>query len=115
MEQDGWFRVGALTELADETAARVDLGGYAICVARSNERVYALKDECSHGQVRLSEGDVGEGFVECWMHGSRFNLVTGAPTGPPALTPVPVYPVRVVDGVIEVQLPSRGDQAVAHA
>lgn len=115
MDEAGWFPVGALTELADETATGLDLAGYAICVARSNEKVYALKDECSHGQVRLSEGEVGDGFVECWMHGSRFDLVTGVPTGPPAVRPVPVYPVRVVDGVIEVQLQSRAHEVARHA
>lgn len=104
MAEDGWLRVGALTELADESAARLDLDDGAICVARSNGKVYAVKDECSHGQVPLSEGEVEDGLVECWMHGSRFDLATGAPTGPPALTPVRVYPVRVVDGFIEIQL-----------
>jgi 3-phenylpropionate/trans-cinnamate dioxygenase ferredoxin subunit len=115
VDEDGWVRVGALTQLGDDTAARVDLDDYAICVARSKGKVSALKDECSHGQVPLSEGEVEDGFVECWMHGSRFDLVTGVPTGPPALTPVPVYPVRVVDGFIEVQLQSGGDEVVAHA
>ncbi len=115
MGEDGWSCVGSPNQLADETATHLDLAGYSICLARSGEQVYALKDECSHGQVRLSEGEVEAGFVECWMHGSRFDLGTGVPTGPPALTPVPVYPVRVVGGVMEVQLPSDGNEVVAHA
>jgi len=69
--------------------------------------VHALLDECSHGQVALSDGDVEDGFVECWLHGSRFDLLTGKPTGPPATVPVPIYPVRITGGVIEVALPAR--------
>ena len=54
-----------------------------------------VADECTHAEVPLSEGDVENGTVECWMHGSRFDLRTGAPTGLPATEPVQVFPVRV--------------------
>jgi hypothetical protein len=40
------------------------------------------------------------------MHGSRFDLTTGVPTGPPANQPVPVYPVRITDTGIDVVLPA---------
>ena len=73
------------------------------------EPVYAMLDECSHGQVELSEGDVEDGYIECWLHGSRFDLTTGVPAGPPATRPVPVYPVRITDGFIEVALSATGD------
>ena len=33
--------------------------------------------------------------MECWLHGSRFDLRTGEPLGPPAVRPVPVYPLTV--------------------
>jgi len=95
-----------LSELADNSAMHVDLGGYPLCVTRSLGTVHALLDECSHGQVALSDGDVEDGYVECWLHGSRFDLTTGVPTGPPATTPVPVYPTRISGGSIEVALPA---------
>ena len=66
-----------------------------MCLARSKGEVFALFDECSHAEVPLSEGEVEDGTVECWLHGSRFDLRTGKPTGLPATEPVPVYPVRV--------------------
>ena len=43
----------------------------------------------------LSEGEVDDSTVECWLHGSRFDLRTGKPTGLPATEPVPVYPVKI--------------------
>ena len=33
--------------------------------------------------------------IECWLHGSCFDLRTGQPTGLPATEPVPVYPVKI--------------------
>jgi len=54
---------------------------------------YAIGDVCSHGQVSLSEGEVDGCTLECWLHGSTFDLRTGKPTGLPAIRPVPTYPV----------------------
>lgn len=90
------------SDLDDDCALGVEVAGQAICLVRSDGEVYALIDECSHGQVALSEGEVVEGCIECWLHGSRFDLTTGVPTGPPATVPVPVYPVRIVDGCIQI-------------
>ncbi len=45
--------------------------------------------------------------IECWLHGSRFDLRTGKPTGLPATEPVPVYPVTVQgDDVLVYVTPS---------
>jgi 3-phenylpropionate/trans-cinnamate dioxygenase ferredoxin component len=57
--------------------------------------MHAISDICSHGQVSLSDGEVEGRTVECWLHGSRFDLDTGKPLSPPAVRPVPVYPVTI--------------------
>ena len=90
-----WTRVCALSELADDSALGVRVGGEPICVARSGGAVYALRDVCSHGEVMLSQGEVEDGLIECWMHGAQFALATGEPTSLPANRPVPTYPVDV--------------------
>jgi len=63
---------GRCVQVEDETAFHVDVDGYALCMVRSQGCLFALHDECSHRQVRLSAGEVDDGFVECWLHGSRF-------------------------------------------
>jgi 3-phenylpropionate/trans-cinnamate dioxygenase ferredoxin subunit len=89
--------VGSLADLVNETPVHVDVAGLPICLVRSGSRVYALRDECSHQDVPLSEGEVEGGAIECWLHGSRFDLATGAALGPPATRPVAVYPVWIAD------------------
>jgi len=42
--------------------------------------------------------------IECWLHGSCFDLRTGKPTGYPATEPVPVYPVKIEGGDVYVAL-----------
>jgi 3-phenylpropionate/trans-cinnamate dioxygenase ferredoxin subunit len=88
-------RACALSDLPAEGVIGVEIDGEPVAVARTGDEVYALRDVCSHAEVPLSEGDIYDHTVECWLHGSCFDLRTGQPTGPPATVPVPVYPVKI--------------------
>jgi 3-phenylpropionate/trans-cinnamate dioxygenase ferredoxin component len=101
-----YVRVCALSELPAEGAIGVQVGTLPIAVVHVAGEVYALHDVCSHEEVPLSEGEVYDHTVECWLHGSCFDLRTGAPTGPPATQPVPVYPVRVDGDEVYVAIPA---------
>jgi 3-phenylpropionate/trans-cinnamate dioxygenase ferredoxin subunit len=93
-----------LSDVPDEGAIRVELAGKPVCIARSNGEVFAIADVCSHADVALSEGDVEDGKIECWLHGSLFDLRTGEPSGLPATRPVPTYPVTVEGDDVLVQM-----------
>jgi len=84
-----------LSQLADDGTVGVELDGAPVCVALTQGEVYAISDICSHADVNLSDGDIESGTVECWLHGSRFDLRSGQPTGLPANRPVPTYPVKI--------------------
>ncbi|MFG1924062.1 non-heme iron oxygenase ferredoxin subunit [Cryptosporangium sp. NPDC048952] len=90
-----FVRVCAVADVEDEGALAVEVDGQPVAVVRSAGEFFAIRDECSHAIVPLSEGDVEDCAIECWLHGSRFDLRSGKPTGLPATKPVPVYPVRV--------------------
>lgn len=92
---EGWMRVAAACEIPEGTATAVRVSDEPICVVRSRGRWHALRDECTHGQVPLSEGDVEDGTIECWLHGSQFDLSSGVPLTPPATEPVQLFPIRV--------------------
>jgi 3-phenylpropionate/trans-cinnamate dioxygenase ferredoxin subunit len=85
----------ALDAVTDGGALRVVVDGVPLAIVRSDGEVYAIQDVCSHANVALSEGEIEDQTIECWLHGSRFDLVTGRPTGLPATVPVPVYPVKI--------------------
>ena len=85
-----------LADIPSPGAIPVVGDGVPVAVVReSNGDVHALRDVCSHADVALSEGEVDGCTLECWLHGSRFDLRTGQPSGPPATSPVPVYLVRI--------------------
>ena len=94
----------SLSDLPEDGAIRVELDGKPLCIARSGGEVFAVSDICSHADVSLSEGDVEDGQIECWLHGSRFDLRTGEPTGLPATKRVATYPVTVEGDDVLVKL-----------
>ena len=90
-------RACSLDEFREGEAVGATIGDQDIAVARDGEEFFAVEDICSHAAVALSEGDVEDCTVECWLHGSRFDLRTGKPTGLPATEPVATFPVEVRD------------------
>jgi 3-phenylpropionate/trans-cinnamate dioxygenase ferredoxin subunit len=101
-----FVRVCALSDVPEPGAIGVEVGDLPIAVVRAEGDVFALRDVCSHEEVPLSEGEVYDHTVECWLHGSCFDLRTGAPTGPPATQPVPTYPVKVDGDSVYVAIPT---------
>lgn len=97
-------RLCALADLADGKSLRVELANVDVAVVRVGEEVFAIEDVCSHADIPLSEGEVEGCTIECQLHGSRFDLRTGKPTGPPANRPVPVFATTVVDGDVYAEL-----------
>lgn len=99
-----WRPACPLSSLADEVPCAVEVAGVAVCIVRVTSDLYAVHDECTHEAVPLSEGDVEDGAIECWRHGSRFDLRSGAVLSPPATKAVPVYATRVDDGQVYVDV-----------
>jgi 3-phenylpropionate/trans-cinnamate dioxygenase ferredoxin component len=97
-------RACSLSELPAEGALAVEIDGTPVAVVRAGDDVYALRDVCSHAEVALSEGEVYNHTIECWLHGSCFDLRTGKPTNPPATQPVTTYPVKIEGDDVYVSL-----------
>jgi 3-phenylpropionate/trans-cinnamate dioxygenase ferredoxin subunit len=95
MSAEGFVRVATLGELEEGTPKLVEIDGTPVSLVRTEGEVFAIYDICSHANVSLSEGEVEDCQIECWLHGSSFDLRTGKPSGLPATRPVPVYPVTI--------------------
>ncbi len=89
-------RSACVGDISPRSAKRYVVGGRAIAVVRSDEGIFAIDDRCSHADVSLSEGEVDGCSIECWLHGSAFDLRTGVPLSLPAITPVPTFAIRLV-------------------
>ncbi|MBT6092978.1 MAG: non-heme iron oxygenase ferredoxin subunit [Acidimicrobiaceae bacterium] len=92
--------------MADGTPRRVEVNGRALALVRIGEQVRAIDDICSHAEVSLSEGDVDfeECALECWKHGSLFDLRTGEALTLPAVRPVAVHAVTLEGDDVLVEI-----------
>lgn len=104
VDQDAFVRVCSVEEVPEGTARAVEVEGDPVAVVHACGEFFAIQDICSHADVPLSEGDVEGCTLECWLHGSQFDLRTGRPTSLPATRPVPVYRVKVADGAVHVNI-----------
>jgi|AntAceMinimDraft_11_1070367.scaffolds.fasta_scaffold92327_2 3-phenylpropionate/trans-cinnamate dioxygenase ferredoxin subunit len=85
------LQLGVVSDIPLGTARQFEIDGDLIVVVNTAEGMFALDDRCSHAEVALSEGEVDGCFIECWLHGSAFDVRTGVPTSPPAITAVKTY------------------------
>lgn len=80
-------------------------GREPVAVFRIDDEIYATDDTCTHGQALLSEGEVDEDFVvECPWHGGTFDIRTGEALSFPCVLPLKVYPVRVEDNKVFIDV-----------
>jgi 3-phenylpropionate/trans-cinnamate dioxygenase ferredoxin component len=97
-------RACALSDLDEAKPFAVEVDDVEIVLVRQGDSVHALRDECSHAELALSEGELTPQGIECWLHGSCFDLRTGEPSSPPATEPVEVFAVEIRDGEVYVNL-----------
>jgi 3-phenylpropionate/trans-cinnamate dioxygenase ferredoxin subunit len=96
-------KVCALGELSTSTAKKFVVDGTPIAVVMDSAgHVHAIGDTCTHGDISLSEGFVEDDTLECWAHGSKFELTSGKPLTLPAYEPVPVFAVEIIDGDVYI-------------
>jgi 3-phenylpropionate/trans-cinnamate dioxygenase ferredoxin component len=107
----GFTAAIGIAELEDAKPTRVEVDGVPLCLVRMGGAVKALHDVCSHQRWSLADGLVYGNGVECSLHGSTFDLDTGAPSSLPALLPVPTFTTRLVDGMVEVDVTASSNGA----
>ena len=84
-----------LEELEGGSPLPVRTGPIDVVVVRVGDVVFAIEDRCTHQGTPLSEGIVSleDCSIECWKHGSVFDLRTGEARSLPAREPARVFDV----------------------
>ena len=102
---ENFVEVAKVDDVPAGTAAVVDVNGVECALINSGGQFHAIGNECTHAGGPLGEGDlVEENQIECPLHGSVFDITTGEPVVGPADEPVPVYAVKVENGVVSVAI-----------
>ena len=66
-----------------------------IAVCNINGNFYAFRDECSHQEFPLSDGDLEGENIVCMYHGAEFNVKTGDAICLPATESIEVFEVKL--------------------
>ena len=93
-----------LSSLQAGKPVRIEKNGESICVARVGDQVFAINDVCSHSDASLSEGDITDFKIECWLHGAEFDLRTGEALTLPANIPLETYAVSIDGNAVTVKI-----------
>ncbi len=83
---------------------RIEKDGKSICVAKIGDEVFAIDDTCSHSDASLSEGDITDFKIECWLHGAEFDLRTGQALTLPAVQALETYAVKIDGNSVTVEI-----------
>jgi len=83
----------------------VEVGGESLVIFNLAGKLFAIGDVCSHDNGPVGDGEIEENEIICPRHGARFDIRSGKVTSLPAIKDIPAYPVRVVDGMIEIGIP----------
>ena len=104
--------------LGDRESLAVWVHGLALLICRVGRRHFAVANRCPHAGRplaggRLSQRPFGRPTLACPVHDARFDLTTGAVRSRLTQKPLETYPVRVVDGRVEVAVPPARPEPVS--
>lgn len=98
-------RIAPLDDVPENGNRAFAVAGRSVLICRSSAGVFAAENVCSHQLAALEGGKVKGPNLFCPVHGVRFDLRTGAPSGNLTKKPITLYATQVVDGVVHVELP----------
>jgi 3-phenylpropionate/trans-cinnamate dioxygenase ferredoxin subunit len=99
-----FVRVASLTELPEGRMRSCRVAGREIVVCHTKAGLFALDNICTHAFARMSEGRLRGTKLICPLHGAAFDVRNGCVLGPPAVRPLVMHAVRIVQGAVEVAL-----------
>ena len=99
-----WIAAGRADDLQPGTVRVVKAGRTRLAVCNVDNAIHCIADVCTHDGASFDTGELDGNEIECPRHGARFDVTDGRATCLPAITPVKVYPVRIENGEIQIQV-----------
>jgi NADPH-dependent 2,4-dienoyl-CoA reductase/sulfur reductase-like enzyme/nitrite reductase/ring-hydroxylating ferredoxin subunit len=100
MDDTAWTQVARDADLSEGVPMVVSAGEEKVLLVRYQGAVYAVGHTCPHYQEKLEKGVLFGPEIVCKSHLARLDVTTGRTISPPAMSDLPVYPVRVEMGEV---------------
>lgn len=98
-----WLAINTLESFTEKPRQFIDKDGLHVAICKVGEAYFAFESMCTHAMYELDDAPIEGEEVICPLHGARFCLKTGAVMAPPAYEDLRVFPVRVQDGMVEIE------------
>ena len=100
-----FLEIAPSSELPDGERLFVEIGGKPIVIFKIAGQYFSIADICSHDDGPVGEGKLDGYNITCPRHGAQFDVRTGKVVQMPAVVDIPAYPVRLMDGMIQLGIP----------
>jgi 3-phenylpropionate/trans-cinnamate dioxygenase ferredoxin subunit len=101
-----FVKLATVDDIPQNEVRAFEYAGRRIAVYHIGDTFYATTDICSHAYAELSDGflEPDDCTIECPLHGSRFDIRSGAVLSLPAYEPIATYAVRLdgADVLVEI-------------
>ncbi len=104
MSDAGYVAVCTTEDIEEKGFKCFTVGDAAVVICRFRDEYFSVENLCSHALATFDDGRMRGYRLMCPLHGATFDIRDGSVTGAPATRPIRSYPLRVVDGMIEVDL-----------
>jgi len=109
-----WIKITSTDNIPVREGRAVKIGKQELAVFNLGDRFAAVDNACPHSGGPLCDGIVSSGdagfAVVCPLHGWKVSLEHGGILRPNVPVCVEVYPTKVEDGIIHIQLPERQEE-----
>ncbi len=107
-----WIDVDAADQIQEGEHRCLQAGGKSVILCRVQDKLHALSNTCPHAGLPLGDGELHGGVITCPYHGYTYRVQDGQNIDfPDHEPPVPVYPVRLHDGRVQIALDGNAQES----
>lgn len=103
--KDNWHTLIALSELEPKDVTEVIHERMVLAVYDSESGIFVSDARCTHAGANLCDGYFDGKNIECPLHQGLFDARTGIAKAAPATRALKMYPSRIHDGQVQINLP----------
>lgn len=100
-ELEGFYEVGAVTDIPENRAKMIIIGNENIAVFKYDGQLSAVSNVCKHQNGPLGEGKIVNGCITCPWHAYEYLPANGCAPAP-FTEKLSTYELKLIDGVVYV-------------
>jgi len=106
LDDSNFLDLADIADIPDGCSKAYQVSGHDILICHTKSEFFAVENKCSHAKAKLEGGRLRAYRLICPLHGASFDVRDGNVKGEPATSPIRIYPLRVIDGRIQVSIES---------